>query len=104
MALPEIQKRFENIVLKNPNDHIFLEKFKDGEKWGTEDLTNCYHETSTEMCFYFFGLGLNSKEKDYFEKKVLISTGNKEENFSLDENGNYNDGYIQVLWKYFQLS
>lgn len=32
MALPEIQKRFENIVLKNPNDHIFLEKFKDGEK------------------------------------------------------------------------
>lgn len=56
------------------------------------------------MCFYFFGLGLNSKEKDYFEKKVLISTGNKEENFSLDENGNYNDGYIQVLWKYFQLS
>lgn len=103
MALSTIQKKFEDIVLKNPNDDLFLDKFEDGEKWGSEDLTNCYHETITEMCFYFFKLGENNKERSYFEEKILESTGKKED-FSLNKDGTYKDNYIDFMWKYFNLS
>jgi hypothetical protein len=103
MALEKIQEEFEKIVLINKEDDLFLDKFEDGESWVSEDLTNCYQETITEMCFHFFKLGENNKERKRFESEILLSCG-KEEDFTLIENGNYKDDYINILWKYFNLS
>jgi len=70
MTINKIQQAFEETVLKNDEDELGLEKFDDGTMWGSEDLTNCYEDTTTEMCFSFYQMGLDSKERDFFESKL----------------------------------
>ncbi len=103
MTINKIQQAFEETVLKNDEDELGLEKFDDGTMWGSEDLTNCYEDTTTEMCFSFYQMGVDSKERDFFESKLKEATGNDEEDLSRVGDG-YADSFVNLMWKYFKLS
>lgn len=103
MTINKIQQAFEETVLKNDEYELGLEKFDDGTMWGSEDLTNCYEDTTTEMCFSFYQMGLDSKERDFFESKLKEATGDDEEDLSRAGDG-YADSFVNLMWKYFKLS
>lgn len=104
MAIDKIQEEFEKKVI-NDDHGLDLDKFEDGTMWGSENLTNCYEDTTTELCFSFYKIGLESKDKDrgFFENKLKNSTANENEDFSRDGEG-YLDSFINLMWKYFKLS
>lgn len=103
MAIDKVQKAFENVVKKNDEDDLWLDKFEDNTMWGSENLTNCYEDTTTEMCFSFYKIGLESKDRKFFEGKVKEATGNDDEDLSRDGDG-YADSFVNLMWKYFKLS
>lgn len=102
MAIDKVQQDFEKAVKKNINDFLELDKFEDGKMWGSEELTNCYEDTTTEMCFSFFKIGLKSKSREFFEQELTKANGG-EEDFTYQGDG-YADPYVNLLWKYFNLS
>lgn len=101
--LSKVQQDFEEAVLKHDKKYIMLDKFADGEHWGSEDLTNCYMEGITEICFSFFKLGRKNKSTTFFETELFKSSG-KKENLSKNEQGYYIDDFVSLLWKYFSLA